>query len=281
MAKDKKSRTGEGLAWLILILCIAFVGTVIYRIQNPAGGEKLLQWNGDDMSNDLFAGAKPTVTVLEEMAGEEEATESTEEPVPTESQPIKDSLSVTDPLLILVNRDNPAPSEKPQLTRVKEYGATVAVDAADALTKMLEDGKQLGLRFVVCSSYRSTELQHKLFEEDLNARLDKGMSYEEAYAATAAYTMPPGCSEHCTGLAVDIVSYYHQQLDAAQENTAETRWLQSHCWEYGFILRYPSDKSNITGISYESWHYRYVGLEAAKFITENDLTLEEYHAQYS
>ena len=143
---------------------------------------------------------------------------------------------------------------------------------------MLEDGKKLGLRFVVCSSYRSTELQHKLFEEDLTARMNKGMSYEEAYAATAAYTMPPGHSEHCTGLAMDIVSYYHQQLDTAQENTAETRWLQAHCWEYGFILRYPADKTNITGIAYESWHYRYVGKEVAKYITENNLTLEEYHA---
>ena len=282
MANNKKSGTGEGLAWLILVLCVAFVGLMIYRVRNMDGGEKFLQWNSqEDAKHDLFS------TTAATEASEEESTQATEEvqdtqgQEPTVSEPVKDSLSVNDPLLILVNRDNPAPLEKPQLTRVKEYGATVAVEAADALLAMLSDGKNLGLRFVVCSSYRSTELQHELFEEDLNARMSKGMSYEEAYAATAAYTMPPGCSEHCTGLAVDIVSYYHQQLDEAQENTAETRWLQSHCWEYGFILRYPSDKSNVTGIAYESWHYRYVGKEAAKFITENGLTLEEYHAQYS
>lgn len=284
MANNKKSGSGEGLAWVILVLCIAFVGLVIYRIQNVAGGEKFLQWNSqEDAKHDLFSTTAATEASEEESISATEETEETQEqePDPEGSEPAKGGFSVNDPLLLLVNRDNPAPTEKPQLTRVKEYGATVAVDAADALLAMLSDGKNLGLRFVVCSSYRSTELQHQLFEEDLNARMNKGMSYEEAYAATAAYTMPPGYSEHCTGLAVDIVSYYHQQLDEAQEDTAETRWLQSHCWEYGFILRYPSDKSSVTGIAYESWHYRYVGKEAAKFLTENNLTLEEYHAKYS
>lgn len=288
MAKNNNQGTGDGLAWFLLVVCLALVGFVTFRSQIPptAGqtSNSTLQWNehGDSSSDDLFAPATtaPSIQVTEEIVSSTE-TEPITEASSVPSETTGDNPSLKDPLLVLVNRDHPAPSEKPELTRLKEYGVTVATAAADALKTMINDGTQLGLRFVVCSAYRSTELQHKLFEEDLNARLDKGMSYEEAWAATAAYTMPPGCSEHCTGLAMDIVSYYHQQLDDAQENTAETRWLQSHCWEYGFVLRYPKDKEDVTGIAYESWHYRYVGKEAAKYMTENDLTLEEYHAQNS
>ena len=86
----------------------------------------------------------------------------------------------------------------------------------------------------------------------------------------------PGTSEHQTGLALDIISSSYQVLDRDQENTAEQRWLMENSYKYGFILRYPSDKSEITGINYEPWHYRYVGKEAAKEIYEKGLCLEEY-----
>ena len=297
MAKNSKGGSGDGLAWLILILCLGFVGFTVFRTypstSKTPGSDAPLQWNdhGDSSSDDLFAPATtaPPTQATEEStvpATDAESTEGStaegEGATEGSAAPTEDSGQTsppTDPLLILVNRENPAPQEKPELTYLKEYGCNAATAAADSLSAMLTEGKLLGLRFVVCSSYRSTELQHKLFEEDLNARMAQGMSYEEAWEATAAYTMPPGCSEHCTGLAFDIVSYYHQQLDDSQESTAETRWLQTHCWEYGFILRYPKDKTSITGIAYESWHYRYVGKEAAKYMTENNLTLEEYHAQ--
>lgn len=82
-----------------------------------------------------------------------------------------------------------------------------------------------------------------------------------------------------TGLALDIVSLDNQLLDETQSQTAETQWLHAHCWEYGFILRYPPEKGDITGISFESWHYRYVGTEAAQYLHENNLTLEEFWAQ--
>mgnify|MGYP000827952842 CR=1 FL=1 len=72
----------------------------------------------------------------------------------------------------------------------------------------------------------------------------------------------------------------YQLLDEGQEDTAEQKWLMENSWKYGFILRYPSEKSAITGIGYEPWHYRYVGVDAATFIYENDLTFEEYYAYY-
>ncbi len=92
----------------------------------------------------------------------------------------------------------------------------------------------------------------------------------------AAWVARPGTSEHETGLAVDIVDTSYQPLDEAQEDTAVQRWLMAHCAEYGFILRYPTEKSALTGVNYEPWHYRYVGEEAAREIMERDLCLEEY-----
>lgn len=86
----------------------------------------------------------------------------------------------------------------------------------------------------------------------------------------------PGTSEHQTGLAMDIVDVNNQRLDESQESTAVQKWLIEHSLEYGFILRYPTGKSEITGIIYEPWHYRYVGREDAEQIHTLDVCLEEY-----
>ena len=86
----------------------------------------------------------------------------------------------------------------------------------------------------------------------------------------------PGTSEHQAGLAVDIVSVDYQILDEGQEDTPLQQWLMEHCWEYGFILRYPPDKGEKTGIIYEPWHYRYVGREYAQAIRQSGLCLEEF-----
>lgn len=102
--------------------------------------------------------------------------------------------------------------------------------------------------------------------------MDPAKAPEEAGKVVAV----PGTSEHQLGLAVDIVDTNYQILDEAQENTAVQKWLMEHSWEYGFILRYPSDKGHITGIIYEPWHYRYVGREAAREMYEQGLCMEEY-----
>lgn len=92
----------------------------------------------------------------------------------------------------------------------------------------------------------------------------------------ARWVAPPGTSEHQTGLALDIVSADYQLLDEKQAETPEQQWLMEHCWEYGFVLRYPTDKSAVTGIGYEPWHYRYVGKEAAREMVRRGVCLEEY-----
>ena len=183
-------------------------------------------------------------------------------------------------LLILVNKDNKLPDDyEVELMTMYDKVNRAAKEAYGPLNDMLAAGRAEGLAFEICSSYRDVKVQERLFNEDVDAFMSEGYSYEEAYEKTAEYTMPPGYSEHSTGLAFDIVSLGYQILDEKQEFTPETQWLHENCAKYGFILRYPKEKEDITKISFESWHYRYVGVEAATYIMENGLCLEEYLEQ--
>ena len=110
----------------------------------------------------------------------------------------------------------------------------------------------------------------------MNTVRKQGYSQEEAETEAARWVARPGTSEHETGLAVDIVDKSYQLLDEKQEQTPVQQWLMAHSWEYGFVLRYPSDMRAIPGIGYEPWHYRYVGKEAAQEIYEQGVCLEEY-----
>ena len=164
----------------------------------------------------------------------------------------------------------------PELAVVNSAGYKFDARAAEDLKAMLEAARSEGLSPMICSSYRSWERQNTLFDKQVVKQQNLGLPYEEAYEKAKTVVAFPGTSEHQTGLAADIVATSHQMLDDSQEQTAEQQWLMEHCWEYGFILRYPKDKSDITGIIYEPWHYRYVGHEVAQYIHENSLCLEEY-----
>ncbi len=106
--------------------------------------------------------------------------------------------------------------------------------------------------------------------------MNAGFSYLEAYKTASTEVTVPGSSEHEIGLALDIVSADYYRLDEGFAKTDAGKWLAAHSWEYGFILRYPKYKEAITGISYEPWHYRYVGEDNARIIKEKNITLEEY-----
>lgn len=182
--------------------------------------------------------------------------------------------------ILLVNKDFPLDrTYQPTLKRMRDYGVEVDASIYDALYEMLSAGEKEGLSFWVASGYRSQERQRELLDEDIELLVGQGYSYSEAYEETVKETMPVGCSEHATGLAVDIVAKDYQILDSKQAATDEIKWLQKNCSRYGFILRYPEDKEDITKVSYESWHFRYVGVDAAKEITSKHITLEEYLAE--
>ena len=178
--------------------------------------------------------------------------------------------------LVLVNDTHPMEEGyKPKLADVGN-GHQVDERIADSLKKMMKDAKKAGLNPMICSSYRTVEYQQKLYNEYMGNAVKEGLNYWEALKKTKDSTAYPGRSEHNIGLAVDIVSASYTQLDKKQEQTKEAKWLAENCYKYGFILRYPNGKTEITGIIYEPWHYRYVGVEDAKKIKEMGVTLEEY-----
>ena len=132
---------------------------------------------------------------------------------------------------------------------------------------------------MICSAYRTQEYQEMLYENKVvRVMQEDWLGYEDALAEAAKVVAVPGTSEHQTGLAADIMDEVYPYLNEWQEHTEAQAWLMEHAPEYGFILRYPPDASDITGIVYEPWHYRYVGEKFAKEITKRGLTLEEYVA---
>ncbi len=139
-------------------------------------------------------------------------------------------------------------------------------EVAEAFVKMADAARSEGLVLMNISGYRSYSLQGWLYNN---------YAAQDGYELADTYSSRPGYSEHQAGLATDINS-----VEVSFANTAEFRWLQAHAAEYGFILRYPDGLEYITGFSYEPWHYRYVGVEAAQQIVSEGLTFDEYYAYY-
>ncbi|MBQ8683747.1 MAG: M15 family metallopeptidase [Clostridia bacterium] len=180
--------------------------------------------------------------------------------------------------LLLVNDWNPLPDGYDErLDRVTVGHQTVDSRMLADLQAMLEAGKANGIG--VQSGYRSVAKQDELYWRQV--RYQRNYTNDELKAQTAAgeIVKRPGHSEHHTGLAVDLGGNGNFKLEMDFEYTAAFDWLIEHCHEYGFILRFPKGKEAVTGVIYEPWHYRYVGKEAATYIMENDLCLEEYLAQ--
>ncbi len=183
-------------------------------------------------------------------------------------------------LLVLVNPWTPLPEGyAPELdTVVEEY--KMDARCAAVCWKMMQDCRSTGTCFpMICSAYRTQEYQQMLFDNKVvRVQLEHWCSVEEAVELAAKEVALPGTSEHQLGLAADIIDETFPYLTEWQETTPTQLWLMEHCADYGFILRYPTGTSDVTGIIYEPWHYRYVGVKFAKEITNRGITLEEYVA---
>ncbi|MDE6659535.1 MAG: M15 family metallopeptidase [Eubacterium sp.] len=181
---------------------------------------------------------------------------------------------------ILVNANNPIPDDwKVDLVELHN-GHQIDRRAYESLQKMMDDARANGWNPLICSSYRTTSYQQKLFDNRVERMKNQGMSEKEAVQDTEKWIAIPGTSEHETGLAVDIVTIENQNLDKSQLESDCQKWLMEHCYDYGFILRYPEDKAELTGIDFEPWHYRYVGYDIAQYIKNNNICLEEYHNNF-
>ena len=189
---------------------------------------------------------------------------------------------LNDPLMILVNHTNQMPESYTFDT--KECGSSTAVNktlqtvACDAFLALQKAAAADGVTVWMQSGYRSVAYQTKLYERKTQYYRDKGYDEATAREKAAAIVNPPGYSEHNCGLAADLNSPEHTGLDEGFENTAAFRWLCAHAGEYGFILRYPKGAEDKTEITYEPWHWRYVGVENAARINASGLCFEDYIA---
>ena len=184
-----------------------------------------------------------------------------------------------DPRMVLVNHTNKMPDGYTFTT--KECGSATAInktlqtEAAEAFLSMQAAAAKDGVDVRMQSGYRSVSYQKKLYDDKTQYYRNKGLSEAAAREKAAAIVNPPGCSEHNCGLAADLNSPEHTTLDTGFADTAAFRWLCENAEQYGFILRYPKEAESVTGITYEPWHWRYVGPENAALLNQSGLCLED------
>lgn len=278
----RKKRLVRRIKLLVKFVCIVFgglaVGAAIPVVVAVSRGEwhataEVAAYAEDGKNGDI---AFQESSLLDDKIGQEKEKDKTDKLANLEPIP-----KVDEEYLILVNKEHRIPEDyEVELEDLKNGGRYVDARIADEVEAFTEAAEDAGMYVQVISGYRDIAKQQRLVDEDVERYMEQGMTWRDAYKETMKYTMPAGYSEHHTGLAVDIVSLHYLGLDDKQATQKENMWLRKHCAEYGFILRYPLGKEDITGVCYESWHFRYVGVEAATYITENDLTFEEFMELY-
>lgn len=221
--------------------------------------------------------------VSENVANSEETSSANDENGQTSSgdtsQPTPHGLDADYTNLMLVNGWNPLPEDfdyEGHLTTIPQKYIKGSLRQIDKdvwpyLKAMLDDAKSEGIDIGVWSPYRSYDTQKWLYEKQINKQIANGIPKDEAPDKAATIVARPGTSEHNTGLALDI-----NCADHSFKNTKGYKWLQENAEDYGFIMRYAEDKQEKTGVIYESWHWRFVGIKAAHEINDLGMCLEEY-----
>lgn len=262
----RRIRQRNGRIFLVICLVVFGAAAVWISIDEEKSEEKAKQAYKEQISK-------------EEQEKKEENTKSQVNIEPT-GPVLADETEKQQWYLRLVNSDYPmTEADVPEVATetVDTNGYQVDARIMADLEAMFADARAAGRNPMICSAFREWDMQVSLYENKITRVMqEEGLSYEEAAVKAATVVAKPGTSEHQIGLALDIVSSEYQELDEAQMETEDQKWLMENSWKYGFILRYPMDKSEITGVIFEPWHYRYVGKKAAKEITEQNLTLEEY-----
>lgn len=249
---------------LILLIIIAVAVIVVRKVIINDGQAPNFETEIEQMGNSDDYGKEGDTTNLDNQTDTENETNTVT---------VSNNLSVLNDWQIrLVNRENPLPDDF--TVELENLDASRKFDkrAIGPLNQMICDMRDQGIKNIWAqSTYRSIEYQKGLYEKSINKYLKQGKSQEEAQKLTDEYINRPGTSEHHLGLAVDF-----NNVDEGFENTKAYEWLLENASDYGFILRYPKEKEDITGIEYEPWHWRYVGPEHAKKMKEQNLCLEEY-----
>ncbi len=228
--------------------------------------------NTEDIANldDLIEKSKETVAETSDVPAGVVQTEGTDRAVE------KVTFDKSDWKLLLVNKQHTIPEDYEFTLGTIKGSMRCDERIIEPLTQMFAAAKEDGVNLIVCSPYRDMARQEYLFDRKVKNYQSTGMSYMDAYKKASITVTLPGASEHQVGLAVDIISDTYTSLEVGFADTEAGKWLAEHSWEYGFILRYPLGKEEITGIQFEPWHFRYVGVDAAEVITSQNITLEEF-----
>ena len=278
-ARHKKQIRRNRIVFLIgclVVLCLLGVG--IYSVVKFVKGSNAADPDAESKPSQSQSQA---VSETDSQSAEDTSDEPSVQPS-AEPEPPAPAEPIAQPddawLLTLVNNNIPLPENwTANIVVADETTQKELADvAAEAYKQMKAAAQAEGVELMLNSGYRSVEYQQELFDNQKQKWLDKKKSEDEAYKLAKSIVSLPGYSEHNTGLAADIVTPQYQDPDAGFANTDAGKWLASHAPEYGFILRYPENKQSITGAIYEPWHFRYVGVENAKRITESGKCLEEY-----
>lgn len=239
----------------------------------PANGEKASQPIEESSSTVIEKQQQPVVSSSHEPQ-EEQSAEPQETSLPESEEPLE-----RDWRLILVNPDNLIPDDYEVELATTKYGYQVDARIVDDVEALIDGAAADGVQLLICYGYRTIEQSQQLFEKQIRQQLSYGLSQEEAVAEAKRWVAPPKTSDHHTGLALDIVTPEYQVLNHGFYNTPAGRWMAENCWDYGFVIRFPEDKQDITGITYEPWHLRFVGKENSLAMRENNECLEEYVAR--
>ena len=194
-------------------------------------------------------------------------------PVETPEPDALPNINIDSWQYVLASAASPIGDYAPPELVVVENGQMFDSRAAASLKNFIADARAAGLTVCLSSAYRDYYTQQYLF----NRKVDQLGGDKDA---AARIVLPPGTSEHQLGLCADITDQFYEVKNESLENTELFQWMQAHCAEYGFILRYPKDKQDIPGVMYEPWHFRYVGEEAAQYMVAHNLCLEEFLALY-
>lgn len=178
--------------------------------------------------------------------------------------------------LAIINEGNPLDAGfRPELGQLT-YGHFVDIRILEATQQLLSSAENAGIELRIAASFRDYETQKNLFDYHMGNWVNQGYGFFDSFQKTRQSVAPPGSSEHQAGLAIDLVPFGDAIPSEEMSLTPEIRWLVENAYSYGFIMRYPYGTTHITGVVYEPWHWRYVGLEAAREITNRGITLEEY-----
>jgi len=266
MNKRHKKRIIQFAAAVFMLLAIGILAGTVYTRAAEARNEKeaFAQEKPDTFVPDIIREETKKVLLNQALEKEKVEEQQTEEELPDDWN------------LILVNKTHLLPDDfEVELVEIAD-GHQMDARIYPEFAAMIRAAKADGVILYVTSSYRDMDKQTDLYEKKVESYVQEGYAYDEAKELASQVVAIPGTSEHHLGLALDFVFPEYKKLDENLENTKPFQWMKEHCAEYGFILRYPSDKTEITGIIYEPWHFRYVGKEAAEEIMNAEITLEEY-----